>query len=93
MTNLGSNFLHNLEQKSLTQKKTDEFWRCNDQGCVGGGFGSGALDGDPTGTIRENSAANATTNLGIEVLVHFQQKGIVHGICDEFLHWHKKGRL
>ena len=61
------------------------------RGC-GRRFVSGALGGDPTGMMRENSAANATTNLGSNFLVAFQQNGTVHEICDEFLHWHEKGR-
>ena len=57
-----------------------------------GGFVSGALGGDPTGTMRENSAASTTTNLGSIFFVALQQKGTVHEICDEFLHLHEKGR-
>ena len=56
------------------------------------GFVSGALGGDPTGTMRENSTAKTTTNLGSNFLVDFQQKGTAHEICDEFLCWHEKGR-
>jgi len=60
------------------------------RGC-GRRFASGALGGDPTGTIWENSAANATADLGGRFLVDFQQNNLLHGICDESWHWHKKG--